>query len=149
MDSLNNKVNNQDFTVDQSSLTPPLPPQQNVAPKEPAVQEVGELPMDPLPTPNFFQRHKQLIIYVILAVIIVGLAAAFARYFQLYKHDHAIVTSKTNCDVCPESEACPECPACETTPAATAPAASTTKKSTTSTSSAQESVLTPPAPPSD
>ncbi len=98
---------------------------------------------------SFFKQNIKTIIIILLAVLAISFAIAFAKYYQMYKSEHQIVLSKKNCDKCPEAEPCPECPTCEAAPAAApAPAKSTTTKKST-TSSSQEEVMAPPAPPAD
>jgi hypothetical protein len=96
-----------------------------------------------------FYKNKQVLIYIVLAVIILGFAVSFAKYYQLYRKEHAIVLNKSNCDKCQEVEPCPECSACEAPVAATPSPSTSTKKTTKQASSSQEAVLAPPAPPSD
>lgn len=127
-----------------NAVTPPPKPV-NLPPVSEKKDFISNITADKKP----FYKNKQVLIYIVLAVIILGFATAFAKYYQLYKKEHAVVLNKTNCDKCQEAEPCPECPACEAPAAATPSPSTSAKKTTKPAASSQEEVLAPPAPPSD
>ena len=104
------------------------------------------------------KRIIKSVFLLVIVLLVAGNAGLGYPYFQKIKDNKeqkAILTNKSNCPAC-ETTACPPEKICETapvateTPASATPAISTTKKNTTSYSStAQEIVVTPPAPPAD